>query len=106
MFMFTLSMQIFSYFLASCCPNLKSANSVSYGLVLLAIVIESFIQNDSFIQFIYTDNTSKLIVFLKYFLTLYPPFSYTKVNKLFNIRFLHQLQIIVATILISNYLYG
>jgi ribosome biogenesis protein Tsr3 len=80
MFPFCMALQMISYFLSTLAPNLKSANSISYGLVLFAIVVESFVANDSLMLFIFEDNASALIEFLKYFLTFYPPFGYTKVQ--------------------------
>lgn len=79
MFPFTLAMQMVSYFISTLAPHLKAANSISYGLVLFAVVVESFTTNNSLLNFIFQDDASALIEFLKYFLSLYPPFSYTKV---------------------------
>lgn len=79
MFPFTLAMQMVSYFIATVSPHLKAANSISYGLVLFAVVVESFTTNNSLLDFIFQDEASALIVFLRYFLMLYPPFSYTKI---------------------------
>lgn len=76
---FTLAMQMVSYFISTLAPHLKAANSISYGLVLFAIVVESFTTNNSLLNFIFQDDASSLVIFLRYFLTLYPPFSYTKV---------------------------
>lgn len=39
MFPFTLAMQTVSYFIATLAPHLKAANSISYGLVLFAVVV-------------------------------------------------------------------
>lgn len=72
-------MQMVGYFLAAVTPNLKAANSVSYGLVLFSIVVESFMTNDSIISFLYEDEATTLIIALRTVLTFYPPFSYTKV---------------------------
>lgn len=81
MFSFSLAMQLVGYFLATATPNLKAANSISYGLVLFSIVVESFISNDSIISFLFEDEASTLIIVLRTVLTLYPPFSYSKVIK-------------------------
>lgn len=53
MFPFCMAMQLLSYFLSTLAPNLKAANSISYGLVLFAIVVESFTTNDSLLMFIF-----------------------------------------------------
>jgi len=80
MFPFCMALQMLSYFLSTLASNLKAANSISYGLVLFAIVVESFVANDGLLAFIFADNASSLILFLKYFLMFYPPFNYTKVS--------------------------
>ena len=61
MFPFTLAMQMVSYFISVLSPNLKAANSISYGLVLFAIVVESFTTNNSLLDFIFQDNSSGLV---------------------------------------------
>lgn len=80
MFPFCMALQLLSYFLSTLAPNLKAANSISYGLVLFAIVVESFVANDALLMFIFDDDATALIKFLKYFLMFYPPFGYTKVH--------------------------
>lgn len=53
MFPFCMALQMLSYFLSTLAPTLKAANSISYGLVLFAIVVESFVANDSLLMFIF-----------------------------------------------------
>lgn len=72
-------MQMFSFFLSTLSPTLKAANAISYGIVLFAIVIESFTSNNNLLVFLFVDNPGTLVVVLKIILTLYPPFSYTKI---------------------------
>lgn len=79
LFSFCMAMQMLSYFIATLVPNLKTANSISYGFVLFAIVVESFLSDSQLLALIFEADPSGLVVFLKYFLALYPPFSYTKV---------------------------
>lgn len=79
MFSLCLAMQMLSYFIATVVPNLKAANSISYGFVLFAIVVQSFLADVNLLQLIFETNPSGLVVFLKSFLSLYPPFSYSKV---------------------------
>jgi hypothetical protein len=76
---FTLAMQMFSFFLSTLAPSLKAANAVSYGIVLFAIVIESFVSDNSLLKFLFSSDPSALVEFLQIFLLFYPPFSYTKV---------------------------
>lgn len=68
-----------SFFLSTLSPTLKAANAISYGIVLFAIVVESFVANNNLLIFLFSDDVSTLIFLLKAFLTLYPPFSYTKI---------------------------
>lgn len=79
MYPFILAMQMMSFFLSTLSPTLKAANAISYGIVLFAIVVESFVSNNNLLVFLFTDDTSPLVDFLKYFLLFYPPFNYTKI---------------------------
>lgn len=72
-------MQALSYFIATLVPNLKTANSISYGFVLFAIVVEGFLADVNLLHLIFETDPGPLLVFLKGFLSLYPPFSYSKV---------------------------
>lgn len=76
---FTLAMQMFSFFLSTLAPSLKAANAVSYGIVLFAIVVESFVSDNNLLKFLFSTDHTALVTFLKTFLLFYPPFSYTKV---------------------------
>jgi hypothetical protein len=71
-------MQMLSFFLSTLSPTLKAANAISYGIVLFAIVVESFVANNNLLTFLFTDDASGLVIFLKIFLSFYPPFNYTK----------------------------
>jgi hypothetical protein len=53
-FPFTLAMSMFSFFLSTLSPTLKAANAVSYGIVLFAIVIESFVSDNNLLQFLFS----------------------------------------------------
>jgi hypothetical protein len=77
---FTLAMQMFSFFLSTLAPTLKAANAVSYGIVLFAIVVESFVSDNNLLKFLFASDPSPLVEFLQVFLLFYPPFSYTKVH--------------------------
>lgn len=77
-FPFTLAMQMLSFFLSTLSPTLKAANAISYGIVLFAIVVESFVANNNLLVFLFADDAGPLIKLLRTFLLFYPPFSYTK----------------------------
>jgi hypothetical protein len=70
---------MFSFFLSTLAPTLKAANAVSYGIVLFAIVVESFVSDNNLLKFLFASDPSPLVEFLQVFLLFYPPFSYTKV---------------------------
>lgn len=80
MYPFTLAMQMLAYFISSVAPTLKASNTVSYGIMLFAIVIESFVSDNMLLTFLFTEDASDIVVFLRYFFCCYPPFSYTKVK--------------------------
>lgn len=84
MFSLCLAMQMLSFFISTLVPNLKSANSISYGFILFAIVVEAFLADANLLALIFETDPSGLVKFLKIFLSLYPPFSYSKVYPLLN----------------------
>jgi len=86
-FPFILAMQMLAYFLSTLTPTLKSSNTLSYAIMLFAIVVESFSSDNMLITFLFTEDANEIVTFLKYFFWFYPPFSYTKV-KIFLSRFL------------------
>ena len=50
---FTLAMLVLGILIAVASPDMKSANSSGYAFVLLAIVIQSFLNNQSILGFMY-----------------------------------------------------
>ncbi len=87
-------MSFFAFMIASLAPTAKAANASSYGIVLLAIVVESFMADNNILSLLFTEDASSLIVFLRTILLIYPPFSYTKVKPII-FRYLPISQIIV-----------
>jgi hypothetical protein len=53
MFSFCLAMQMLSYLIATLVPNLKAANSISYGFILFAIVVEAFLADVNLLALIF-----------------------------------------------------
>lgn len=103
-FPFTLSLAMISFFISTLAPTLKAANASSYAIVLLAIVVQSFVSDNNILTFIFTTDPSAVIMALKVFLVIYPPFSYTKVtNRLY--RSLQILQFIqgITSILLQDH---
>lgn len=94
-FPFCISMSFFAFMIASLAPTAKAANASSYGIVLLAIVVESFMADNNILSLLFTEDASSLIVFLRTILLIYPPFSYTKVKPII-FRYLPISQIIVG----------
>lgn len=78
-FVFTLSMQFVSYFIAILVPTLKLSNTVSYSFLLFAWVIEMLLSNVSLIYQLYNDDNATWVIWFRRFLTLYPPFNFSKV---------------------------
>lgn len=79
MYPFTLAMQMLAYFISALAPSLKASNTVSYGIMLFAIVVESFVSDNFLLTFLFSEDVNGIVAFLKIFLCFYPPFSYTKV---------------------------
>lgn len=79
-------MSMMGFMISTLAPTAKAANASSYGIVLLAIVVESFVADNNILSLLFTDNASSLVLFLRTILLFYPPFSYTKV-KLAQLRY-------------------
>jgi len=50
-----------AFFVSTLAPTLKAANASSYGIVLLAIVVESFVADNNILTFIFTNDPSILV---------------------------------------------
>lgn len=59
--------------------TLKISNSVSYAFVLFSVVVELFISSPGLITYLYMDNTPMWFKMFIGFMSLYPPFNYSKV---------------------------
>ena len=79
LFSLTLALSMIAFMIATLAPTLNAANASSYAIVLLAIVVQSFTSDNNILTLIFTTDASVLVDVLKAFLTIYPPFSYTKV---------------------------
>lgn len=77
-FIFSLSMQFVSYFISVLVSNLKMSNIVSYSFLLFAWVIEILMSNIALIYQLYNDQNAEWVVWFRRFLTLYPPFNFSK----------------------------
>jgi hypothetical protein len=80
LFPFNLALAMIGFFVSTLAPNSKASNTASYAIVLLAIVVQSFVSDNNLLTFIFTDSASGLVTSLLTFLTIYPPFSFTKVT--------------------------
>lgn len=80
-FPFNLALSMIGFFVSTLAANSKASNTASYAIVLLAIVVQSFVSDNNILSFIFTTNANSLVQFLRAFLVIYPPFSYTKVFK-------------------------
>ena len=72
-------MSMMGFMIATIAPTTKAANASSYGIVLLAIVIESFTSDNNVLIMLFATDASTLVKALRTVLLFYPPFSYTKV---------------------------
>ena len=78
-FPLTLALSMIAFMIATLAPTLNAANASSYSIVLLAIVVQSITSDNNILTLIFSTDSSLLVEILKTFLTIYPPFSYTKV---------------------------
>lgn len=54
-------MAMMAFMISTLAPTTKAANASSYGVVLLAIVVESFVADNNILSLLFTDNASALI---------------------------------------------
>lgn len=104
-FPFNVALAMIGFFVSTIAPNSKASNTASYAIVLLAIVVQSFVSDNNLLTFIFTTNASSLVEFLRAFLVIYPPFSYTKVFS-FSFRSSLTLPCFLAIILILRNVHG
>lgn len=78
-FPFCFAMSMMAFMISTIASSAKSANASSYGIVLLAIVVQSFVSDNNILSLLFTDDAGSLVKFLRFILIFYPPFSYTKV---------------------------
>lgn len=69
-----------AFMVATIVPNQRAATTVSYGLILLCIVIELFMNSSVFISYLHIKNGPTWLPIFVNILSSYPPFNYTKVN--------------------------
>ena len=60
-FPFCLAMSMMGFMISTLAPNTNAANASSYGIVLLAIVVESFVGDNNILSLLFTDNASTLV---------------------------------------------
>ena len=80
-FLFTLSMQFIGMYLACVLPNSQSATAVSYGIILMGLVVQCFFTNYGVIYFFYATNLENywlLVKIVRFVLHFYPPFLFSK----------------------------
>ena len=78
-FFFAMAMQMLMFWLCTMVSSIKYANTLSYGFLLFAIVIQLFLSNRTIILFLFQDNAADWITWVTRFLVLYPPFNFSKV---------------------------
>jgi hypothetical protein len=77
-FLFTMSMQFMAFFLTTILKTMKSAYTVSYAFILVALVMEIFLTNDAIIFYLYSTDLPWWVGIIKFAFSLYPPFNFAK----------------------------
>jgi hypothetical protein len=77
-FLFNITMQILAFFLSTILKSQKSAYTVSYGFILIGLVMEIFLTNYAIILYLYSKDLPKWVGIIKFIFELYPPFNFSK----------------------------
>ena len=56
-----MAMAMMGFMISTLTPTTKAANAVSYGIVLLAIVVESFTADNNILSLLFTEDASALV---------------------------------------------
>jgi len=78
-FCFSMSMQFLMFWLCTLISSSKYANTLSYGFLLFAIVIQLFLSNRTILLLLFSDAAASWVKALTKILTLYPPFNFSKI---------------------------
>ena len=60
-FPFCIAMSMMSFMISTIAPTTKAANASSYGIVLLAIVVESFTADNNILTLLFSTDASALV---------------------------------------------
>lgn len=71
-------MQFLAFFLCTILKSQKSAYTVSYGFILIGLVMEIFLSNYSIIYYLYSTDLPGWVGIIKFIFELYPPFNFSK----------------------------
>lgn len=71
-------MQFLAFFLCTILKSQKSAYTVSYGFILIGLVMEIFLSNYAIIYYLYSVDLPGWVGIIKFIFELYPPFNFSK----------------------------
>ena len=71
-------MQFMAFFLCTILKSQQSAYTVSYGFILIGLVMEIFLSNYIIIYYLYSVDLPWWVDLIKIAFSLYPPFNFSK----------------------------
>jgi len=77
-FLFNITMQFMAFFLCTILKSQQSAYTVSYGFILIGLVMEIFLSNYIIIYYLYSIDLPWWVDIIKIVFGLYPPFNFSK----------------------------
>lgn len=84
--LFLISMQNFALFISTFIHNRNYAYSVSFGFIIIGLVLQSFITNQNVMQALFFETEDLLLPFVRTVFCLYPPFIFSCLIFLVNMK--------------------
>ncbi len=78
-FLFGMSIQINGFFLSTICSDAKNGYTLSYGFLLMSIVMEFFFANVFIVYFLHQDDLETWFKIVRFIFNFYPAYHFSKI---------------------------
>ena len=85
-FLFNTSMQYLSILISTLVSTRSLAYTISYGFVIIGIVIQAILSNSNIFSLLYLEDASKILSAVRNILLVYPPFTLSKLVFQINVK--------------------
>ena len=78
-FSFSITMQCLSILISTIVSNLKSAYTVSYGLIIIGLIVQALFNSPILMKLIHTNNMPYWVRIITNILEIYPPYNFSSI---------------------------